>query len=788
MTHVRVTLLATGVLCASLAAAQTPPPQTPALRLRMLAAEDARETPASGGLAPALAEGLASEDAELRRVAVRALGRLERPALVSAIARVLGNREASVRAEAADALAQSVFTATAPDEITAVATLLRGRLRAESHPLVKGALAAALGRLRYPTDDAGRAAGLTVLEVAFPRASDGTRSPASAAVLLGALRGLHAVALAGTVFGAPRRDASGLPVTWMPDEGRDAIVAMLAKQPARASAPSAPGATGQLPSPAPSGSSVAEGATRRLAIQALAATRRTLPELGLALLEDGDPVVRAFALRWAIEVLKDETALADVTKRWAAMRGVSNQRAVPEVAPRVARLESLLNADPAPLVRFEAVRSLAQTGVGAQRGCRRMLAAIDDADLNVAKYAMANARDICGTNTAVSKRLEALSAVEPAGDGPGGWHRYAFALHGFALVDPSTARPRVLTALASANPWVRRYGALAAEAILADAGSRQTRDEEVERGLARLVGEGDANLATTALHALAAQRRADARAPALQALGRDDGELLLEATAALLPAGPAEGEGGTRNVDAEAAAGCAGALERLTAARRETSRDPRLALVDCVGRLGTSAHARRLEPLLSDFDDVVARKAATAIAALRPGSAPPSAAPKARPRAPLPTDGDLVRLAAVRVTLHVGGRGPVVLRLRPDEAPLNAARFLRLAEAGYFTGLTFHRIVPAFIVQGGSPGGNEFSGDGPFSRDEVGRLANLRDTVGLSTRGRDTGDAQFYVNLVDNLRLDHTYTVFGRVESGMEVVDALLEGDVIERVEVSEGR
>ena len=67
-------------------------------------------------------------------------------------------------------------------------------------------------------------------------------------------------------------------------------------------------------------------------------------------------------------------------------------------------------------------------------------------------------------------------------------------------------------------------------------------------------------------------------------------------------------------------------------------------------------------------------------------------------------------------------------------------------------------------------------------RDEVG--LHRRATVGISTRGRDTGDAQIFVNLVDSPRLDHIYTVFGTVVSGMEVVDAILEGDVITRIEL----
>ena len=102
--------------------------------------------------------------------------------------------------------------------------------------------------------------------------------------------------------------------------------------------------------------------------------------------------------------------------------------------------------------------------------------------------------------------------------------------------------------------------------------------------------------------------------------------------------------------------------------------------------------------------------------------------------------------------------------------------------SGYFDGLTFHRVVPNFVIQGGSPGANEYAGDGPYTRDELTARPHLRGTVGISTRGRDTGDAQIFVNLVDNVRLDHNYTIFAEVSAGMDVVDAVLEGSTIERI------
>jgi cyclophilin family peptidyl-prolyl cis-trans isomerase len=128
--------------------------------------------------------------------------------------------------------------------------------------------------------------------------------------------------------------------------------------------------------------------------------------------------------------------------------------------------------------------------------------------------------------------------------------------------------------------------------------------------------------------------------------------------------------------------------------------------------------------------------------------------------------------------------GAFDVELLVDEAPLTVVRVTDLARRGYYNGLTFHRVVPNFVIQGGSPGANEYMGDGPYMPDELSALSHERGTLGISTRGRDTGDAQLFVNLVGNPRLDYEYTVWGRVVSGMEVVDAVLEGAVIRRVEL----
>jgi cyclophilin family peptidyl-prolyl cis-trans isomerase len=228
------------------------------------------------------------------------------------------------------------------------------------------------------------------------------------------------------------------------------------------------------------------------------------------------------------------------------------------------------------------------------------------------------------------------------------------------------------------------------------------------------------------------------------------------------------------------------ALTRTSDERRETSRDPRMAMLARLGEIGPAEEGSSGETLiaalrarLADFDPVVASQTAAVLTAWT--NTPHEAAPQPLPRAPL----DLARVAPGRrfdLRVQMRDRGAFTMRLRVDEAPLSALRVLTLVDQDSYNGLTFHRVAPNFVVQGGSPGANEYMGDGPFMRDEVGLASHVRGTVGISTRGRDTGDAQIFVNLVDSVRLDHAYTVLADVIDGMDVVDRIVEGDTIERV------
>jgi cyclophilin family peptidyl-prolyl cis-trans isomerase len=169
-------------------------------------------------------------------------------------------------------------------------------------------------------------------------------------------------------------------------------------------------------------------------------------------------------------------------------------------------------------------------------------------------------------------------------------------------------------------------------------------------------------------------------------------------------------------------------------------------------------------------------------AAGRPASddRPPAVRVELPPQAVALALGADVRL---RVTMAPSsGGGSFVVRLRGDAAPMMAARILALARSGYYDGLSWHRVEHDFVIQGGSPGANEYVGLAQYLRDELGTVPHVRGTVGMSTRGHDTGDAQWFINLKDNLRLNRDYTMFAEVIEGMDVVDGILEGDVMAKV------
>jgi cyclophilin family peptidyl-prolyl cis-trans isomerase len=338
------------------------------------------------------------------------------------------------------------------------------------------------------------------------------------------------------------------------------------------------------------------------------------------------------------------------------------------------------------------------------------------------------------------------------------WHRSAHAIVSLARVAPADTRTLLPRFVGHPTWQVRMYAARAAGQMPA-----------IE-ALVRLGADAHDNVREAALDELSRLKRPEALVVAYDGLARPDYQLQM--TAAHVLAADTD--------KPKATAALLRALDQLTAQGHDTSRDPRVAMLTTLTASGAPADAPRLERYLEDWDARVAELAAKAITQWT--GAPREASP--RHRTQLPPDAavlDAVRGKWLRITM--AGGGVIDLSLLADDASATVLRVTGLTKSGYYNGLTFHRVEPTFVLQGGSPGANEFVGDGLYMRDEPG-VAHTRGAIGISTRGRDTGDAQLFVNLVDSPRLDHVYTVFAVVERGMEVADRVLEGDVMTRVEL----
>ena len=121
----------------------------------------------------------------------------------------------------------------------------------------------------------------------------------------------------------------------------------------------------------------------------------------------------------------------------------------------------------------------------------------------------------------------------------------------------------------------------------------------------------------------------------------------------------------------------------------------------------------------------------------------------------------------------------VVIKLRPDLAPGHVERITELARDGFYDGVVFHRVIPGFMAQGGDPTGTGMSGsDKPDIKAEFSDTPHVRGTCSMArTSAPDSANSQFFICLDDARFLDRQYTVWGEVESGMDVVDALPKGE-----------
>ena len=134
----------------------------------------------------------------------------------------------------------------------------------------------------------------------------------------------------------------------------------------------------------------------------------------------------------------------------------------------------------------------------------------------------------------------------------------------------------------------------------------------------------------------------------------------------------------------------------------------------------------------------------------------------------------------VKIVITVRDYGAITCELYPDIAPLTVANFLSLADSGFYDGLTFHRIISGFMIQGGDPNGNGTGGSGVRLKGEFAAnginnpLSHTRGVISMArARDFDSASSQFFIMHADALYLDGQYAAFGRVLEGMEVVDAI---------------
>jgi cyclophilin family peptidyl-prolyl cis-trans isomerase/HEAT repeat protein len=674
--------VASALLAAAAVAARAQAPS----RMAILIAEDHR-APTARDLAT-IRGGLHSRDLETARVALRALGRLERPELIPDLLPLLKSPTPEIRAEAATAIGQAAqgwkrpparasavrrtggLKTTGPT-LAATATALDGRLPAEEDPNVRAALCQTIGRLPYTTADEVQDAESTLTEtLAHEDSTDGR---------LGVAQGLEALVRLNRKIRPPSAEAI------------DRLVDLA------------------------SGGTTGAARIRRLALEALITADAVTDPLIMRTARDPDPQLRRLAMRAA--------------GASARSRGLGHSAQV---------IDSGLS-DPSAMVRYEALAAQGNGGGVSDAACAAATAAVGDRDMHVVLLAL-DQLAACASSPDAIAALE--RAVNESPVAPRMWHRPAHALVALARPAPKQAAA-ALARFVDATVWQLRMYAARAATLLGD-----------RAVLEKLAADQDDNVCEAAIAGLSKVAGHAADPIYAAALGRRGYQAVREAAIALADERPQSSTDGRSSpvVPEAPVSALKSALDRLNAEAHDNSRDARAAVV-----VALEAYGVRVGPLppvreLNVESDLTAE--------------------------------ELRRLASARARFTVRGVGTFELALFTGQAPATATRFARLAQSGYYNGLTFHRVVPNFVIQGGSPGANEYVGDASYMRDEVGSWPHVRGAVGISTRGRDTGDAQIFIDLVDNPRLDHEYTVFAQVLNGMDVVDQVLEGDVIEKVEI----
>jgi HEAT repeat protein len=231
----------------------------------------------------------------------------------------------------------------------------------------------------------------------------------------------------------------------------------------------------------------------------------------------------------------------------------------------------------------------------------------------------------------------------------------------------------------------------------------------------------------------------------------------------------------------------------LADAYRGGSADPtylaRAAALTALTAASPEAAAPVLKQALADREWAVRLRALELLRQIDATAASPDAIrPAPIPAPPVPYDSTELIAPPFSPRLYVEtGKGTIEIELAVNDAPITAQQLIALARKDFYTGVTFHRVVPSFVAQGGDQRGDGEGGPGFTIRDELTARPYRRGTVGIALDWEDTGGSQFFVTHSPQPHLDGRFTVVGRVVAGMDVVDRLQQWDVIQRVRVWDG-
>ena len=224
------------------------------------------------------------------------------------------------------------------------------------------------------------------------------------------------------------------------------------------------------------------------------------------------------------------------------------------------------------------------------------------------------------------------------------------------------------------------------------------------------------------------------------------------------------------------------------AINNKASNDAALSILGALGDQKTEAANEQIKTGLKSTDILVRRRAATLLKANGAGDFTSQIGTVQTRNTNADYARAIGRIGRNPRAVVTTSKGSFTIELLPEAAPLTVDNFVQLAQREYFRNVTFHRVVPNFVIQGGDPRGDGNGGPGYAIRCEINHLMYDRAALGMALSGKDTGGSQWFVTHAPQPHLDGGYTIFGRVVAGMDVVDRIVRGDVIQSIVIKQDR